>query len=103
MGGVYDFGLGRRGEKRGDWTPGEWLAAILLVMVIFLGLALSLSLCYYVWRRKTRVTSSMISGRAWSSQRSAQQQQQQQYMRNQLMSSDEPSSKEPSSILVAHI
>lgn len=54
--GVYDFGLGRQGEKRGNWTPGEWLATVLLIMTIFLGLAVSVGLCYYITKRKARQT-----------------------------------------------
>lgn len=49
---MYDFGQGRYGEKRGSWTPGEWLAGILLLMTIVLGLALSLGLCYYVNKKQ---------------------------------------------------
>lgn len=52
--GVYDFGLGRYGEKRGNFTPSEVLAIILLVMTILAGLALTLGLCYYVTKRNSR-------------------------------------------------
>jgi len=58
MAGVYDFGEKRAGEKRGSWTPAEWLAAILIVMTISLGLAVSIGLCYYVKKRQTRITSA---------------------------------------------
>jgi hypothetical protein len=61
QGGVYDFGQGRFGERRGSWTPGEWLAGVLLIMTISLGLALSIGLCYYVNRRQARRTSSVRS------------------------------------------
>lgn len=56
--GVYDFGLNRWGERRGSWTPGEWLAAILLVMTILLGLAVSIGLCYYVNRNQAQKAAS---------------------------------------------
>jgi len=51
--GVYDFGQGRAGEKRGSFTPSEWVAIILIVMFILGGLAITIALCYYV-TRKTR-------------------------------------------------
>lgn len=50
-GGVYDFGQGRYGEKRGDFTPAEWLSIILLVMTIVAGLAFTIGLCYYSLKR----------------------------------------------------
>lgn len=52
--GVHDFGLGRYGEKRGNLTPSEVLSIILLVMTIVAGLALTIGLCYYVSKQKTR-------------------------------------------------
>lgn len=52
--GVYDFGQGRYGEKRGNFTPSEVLAIILLVMTILAGLALTIGLCYYVTKRNSR-------------------------------------------------
>lgn len=62
MAGVYDFGQGRSGERRGDWTPSEWLALVLLLMTIAFGLAVSVGLCYYVKKRETRRTfgSSLV-------------------------------------------
>lgn len=45
---VYDYGQGRYGEKRGSFTPSEWLAIILVIMTILGGLALTIGLCYYV-------------------------------------------------------
>jgi hypothetical protein len=49
--GVYDFGLGRYGEKRGNYTPSEMLAIVLIVMLILAGLALTIGLCFYVTKR----------------------------------------------------
>lgn len=46
--GVYDFGEARYGEKRGNFTPAEVLAIVLLVMVILGGLAFTIGLCYYI-------------------------------------------------------
>lgn len=54
--GVYDFGAGRAGERRGSWTPNDWLAAVLVIMTIAMGLAVSLGLCYYVRKRDSRRT-----------------------------------------------
>jgi len=52
--GVYDFGQGRYGQKRGNFAPGEVLAIILLIMVMIAGLALTIGLCYYVTKRERR-------------------------------------------------
>lgn len=52
--GVYDFGQGRAGEKRGNFTPSEVLAIILLIMTILVGLAFTIGLCYYVSKRNSR-------------------------------------------------
>lgn len=49
-----DFGQGRYGEKRGNFTPSEVLAIILLIMTIFAGLALTVGLCYYVSKQSSR-------------------------------------------------
>lgn len=59
--GVYDFGQNTYGQKRGSWTPGEWLAGVLLLMTIILGLALSLGLCYYVNRRQAERRSAEMT------------------------------------------
>lgn len=52
--GVHDFGQNRYGEKRGNFTPSEILAIILLIMTILAGLALTIGLCYYVTKRNSR-------------------------------------------------
>lgn len=52
--GVYDFGQNRYGEKRGNFTPSEVAAIILLVMTILVALALTIGLCYYVTKRSRR-------------------------------------------------
>lgn len=52
--GVYDFGQNRYGEKRGNLTPSEVAAIILLIMTILLALALTAGLCYYVTKRSKR-------------------------------------------------
>lgn len=52
--GVYDYGQGRYGEKRGNFTPSEILAIILLIMTILGGLALTIGLCYYVRKRGSK-------------------------------------------------
>lgn len=52
--GVHDFGQNRYGEKRGNFTPSEILAIILLIMIILAGLALTIGLCYYVTKRSSR-------------------------------------------------
>lgn len=49
-----DFGQGRYGEKRGNFTPSEVVAIILLVMTILGGLALTIGLCYYVTKRGSK-------------------------------------------------
>lgn len=50
-GGVFDYGQGRYGERRGSFTPAEWVAIVLLTMTILAGLALTIGLCYYVAKR----------------------------------------------------
>lgn len=72
---MYDFGAGRAGERRGDWTPSEWLAAILIVMTILMGLAMSLGLCYYVTKRQARRSTpgSVIGGRSIDSKQIREQ------------------------------
>lgn len=47
----HDFGQGRYGERRGNFTPSEIVAIILLIMTILAGLALTIGLCYYVTKR----------------------------------------------------
>lgn len=54
--GTYDFGLPRYGEKRGNFTPSEILAIILLIMTVIAGLALTIGLCYYVKKRSRGMT-----------------------------------------------
>lgn len=49
--GVYDFGQNRYGEKRGNLTPHEVLAIILLIMTVLAGLVFTIALCYYVLKQ----------------------------------------------------
>lgn len=49
-----DFAQVRYGEKRGNFTPSEVLAIILLIMTILAGLSFSIGLCYYVSKRSTK-------------------------------------------------
>lgn len=49
--GVYDFGQGRYGERRDDFTPSQIFGIMLICMTIVAGLAFACALCYYISKR----------------------------------------------------
>ena len=63
--GVYDFGQGREGEKRGNWTPSQWTGVVLVIMVILGGLAITIGLCYYA-TKKARKGMMPVEQNDWS-------------------------------------